>query len=279
MRARIWRAVILAAGRGPSDPMAMAHGVSHKCAIPVGGQPMLARVVDTLLACPRIDSIAVCIEDPLVGRAILGPLGRHVTCIASKGTAAQSAASAIAGYPTLVTTADHPLLDEAMLDHFFDQVEFSSADVAVALARAETILGAFPEAKRTFLAFGRDRVSGCNLFAIRTENALKALEFWRYLEPLRKKPWRLVSAFGLLPLARYMTGSIDLETAFAIASSKLKLKAIPVLMPFPEAAVDVDKPADKALAEAILAARAKFTSLQPSSSPEAGRPENPPRTR
>ena len=62
------------------------------------------------------------------------------------------------------------------------------------------IEAAWPETRRTYFAFGRDRVSGCNLFALRNEKALRILERWQYLEQVRKKPWRLVAAFGLGPL-------------------------------------------------------------------------------
>ena len=72
---------------------------------------------------------------------------------------------------------------------------------------------------------------------------------------MRKKPWRLVAAFGIAPLIGFLTGSLTLDKAFAIISRRLGLIASPVIMPFAEAAIDVDKPADKDLAESILAAR------------------------
>lgn len=278
MSAARWHALVLAAGRGPGDPMAKAYGVTHKCAIAVGGQPMLRRVVAALRSCPRIGAISVSIENDATGRAILGPQA-GVSFIPSKDSAARSTYEAATAFPLLVTTGDHPLLSGDILDHFIGAVERTDADLAVGLARAETILGAFPEAQRTFLRFGPDRVSGCNLFALRTERARRALDFWRYVEPVRKKPWRLVLAFGPLALARVLTGRVDLESVFAIASKHLQLKAIPVLLPQAEAAVDVDKPADKALAEMILARRAAATSPPPSSAPVANPPGNPPRTR
>jgi len=85
--------------------------------------------------------------------------------------------------------------------------------------------------------------------------ALAALDFWHYLEPVRKKPWRLARAFGLVPLIRFATRTLTLEEAFASASRRLKLSVRPILLPFPEAAIDVDKPADKELAEKVLAER------------------------
>jgi hypothetical protein len=48
---------------------------------------------------------------------------------------------------------------------------------------------------------------------------------------------------------------LNLDSAFAIASRRLGLEARPILLPFAEAAVDVDKPEDKELAERVLNAR------------------------
>ena len=247
-----WQALVLAGGRGPDDPMAKAYGVSHKCLLEIAGIPMLQRVLDTLSAEPAIGQIAVSIETP----ELLAGLRSRAVHAPTSTSAARSAIAAIetgaVGMPLLLTTGDHPLLTPAMLRHFLSASERSTADLCVGLARAETILAAYPQSKRTFLTFGPDRVSGCNLFALKTPRALKALERWQYLEALRKKPWRLFGAFGPAALARFIAGAITLKGAFAIASRKLGLHAEAILMPFAEAAIDVDKPADKELAELIL---------------------------
>jgi hypothetical protein len=56
-------------------------------------------------------------------------------------------------------------------------------------------------------------------------------------------------------LLRFALGRLSLEAAFALVSARLGLAVKPVIMPFAEAAIDIDKPADKDLAEKILAAR------------------------
>lgn len=255
MTAPVWNVLVLAAGRGPDDPMAKAYGVTHKCLIEVGGEPMLARVVRTLLAEPGIGSINVCIETRRLLDEGLGPLAGKVDFLAPQESAARSALAAVTAkpqFPWLITTGDHPLLTSEMLHYFLGQAAKSGADLCAGLATAETILARFPEAKRTFLTFGRDRVSGCNLFALTSERALKALAFWHHLESVRKKPWRLIGAFGPVALLRFAAGMLTLDSAFALASRRLDLEAQPVLMPFAEAAVDVDKPEDKELAEKIL---------------------------
>jgi GTP:adenosylcobinamide-phosphate guanylyltransferase len=256
--AKTWTALVLAAGRGPDDPMARAFGISHKCALPVNGVPMLRRVVNALQKSKSISSISISIESPDIVREALAEMDSGIAVMASESSAPLSASVAIrknATFPVLITTADHPLLTPQMIDYFCEQADRNSADFSAGLATAEVILKAYPQSIRTFFRFGNDRVSGCNLFAISNANGLRILEKWQYLEQSRKKPWRLVAAFGPLALIRFALGALSLDGAFNVASSKLRLTARPVLMPFAEAAIDVDKPSDLELAEAILKRR------------------------
>jgi CTP:molybdopterin cytidylyltransferase MocA len=253
-----WNVLILAAGRGPHDPMAKAFGVTHKCLIEIAGRPMLERVVETLTASPDVASISISIERRELLDEALGPGSRDVRFIASAESAARSALAAVpedALFPWLITTGDHPLLTPEMLEYFLAEAAKPGVDLCAGLAREETIVARFPEARRTYLRFGADRVSGCNLFALNSPAARKALAFWHDLEKVRKKPWRLIGAFGPMALLRFLSGTLTLDSAFALASRRLDLVARPVLMPFAEAAVDVDKPDDKQLAEKILRER------------------------
>ena len=256
--AKNWTAIVLAAGRGPNDPMAKAYGVSQKCALPVNGVPMLRRVVNALQESQSITSIAISIESPSIVREALAEKESGIAVIASQNSAPLSALVAIrksAAFPVLITTADHALLTPGMIDYFCERAERNGADFSAGLARAEVIMKAYPQSVRTFFRFGMDRVSGCNLFAITDENGLRILEKWQYLEQSRKKPWRLVAAFGALALIRFALGALSLEGAFNVVSKRLGLIAKPILMPFAEAAIDVDKPSDLELAEAILKLR------------------------
>jgi GTP:adenosylcobinamide-phosphate guanylyltransferase len=254
--AAAWHAIVLAAGRGPNDPMAKAYGVANKSVIAVAGKPMLARVVGTLETSGVIASILVAIERRDIAVAVLGD--GVATCPSANSAPASVIAAISSGrlpYPVLITTADHALLTPDMVRHFCQSTEQSGADATAGLAVAETILAAYPTSVRTFFNLGGILVSGCNLFAVRNDKGLKLLARWQYLEQVRKKPWRLVAAFGLAPLVHFLAGTLTPERAFATISRRLGLIVKPVFMPQPEAAIDVDKPADKDLAEEILARR------------------------
>ena len=60
-------------------------------------------------------------------------------------------------------------------------------------------------------------------------------------------------AFGLGALIRYALGLSTLEATMARASAIVGVRAVAIPLPFAEAAIDVDKPVDLALVEAILA--------------------------
>ncbi len=251
----IWNVVILAAGRGPDDPMAKAYGVTHKCLLPIAGTPMLARVVSALANSASIGTISISIEHEALLHEALGELGPRVSFIASGTSAAASALTAAQklATPLLVTTGDHALLTPAIVNEFLSLSESRVADLTVGLASAEVILQAFPQTKRTFLRFGRDQVSGCNLYALKNDSALNALRFWEKVEQDRKNPLKLMRAFGPRLLFAWATGLTSLEHAFRLASRKLSLVASPILLTNATAAIDVDKPADKELVEEILA--------------------------
>ena len=86
-------------------------------------------------------------------------------------------------------------------------------------------------------------------------SGLKLFDVWGEMEKNRKKPWKLVAAFGIGPLLSFLLGRRTLRGAVAALSHRLGLTRAPVLLPFAEAAIDVDKPSDHALAEEILRKR------------------------
>jgi GTP:adenosylcobinamide-phosphate guanylyltransferase len=256
-----WTALVLAGQRPGENAFAAAHGVRFKAMIPVAGEPMLGRVVRTLLASDAIERILILAQDP--DALLAGPLAwlreePRVAAVASGDSIAQSVADVAGGtsapFPILVTTGDHALLTPAVVGSFLSQV--AGADAAVAVVERATMEAAHPETQRTWLKFRGGHYSGANLFALRTEASGKALDLWSRTERDRKKALRLMLAFGPMLAVRALTRTISLNAALDRLGRRVGLHLCAVALPFAEAAIDVDKQADLELAERILAARA-----------------------
>jgi GTP:adenosylcobinamide-phosphate guanylyltransferase len=258
------QALVLAASR-PQDPVARHAGQSHKALVRVGGVPMLVRVLRALRASEGVGEVAVCVEPaaPLAGAAPeLDALlaGGRVTLIGAAGSPSRSVLQALDTLPPplLITTADHPLLSAAMIDGFCDSVP-ADADAAVAVVRASLLQRSYPDAVRTYYRFAGEGYSGCNLFLLQSPGARRVVELWTRLEQHRKRPWRLVAEVGPSALLRVLLGRLDLAGAMRHLSAKAGAAVRAVELPFPEAAFDVDKPADLELVERICARRASGT--------------------
>ncbi len=261
-------AIVLAGRRARTDPLAEAAQAPHRALLPIEGEPMLLRVVRRLLARPGLERVLVNIdaqpllEDHPACRSWLRA-GRIET-LASSDSPSQSVLESLAqlgldAAPILVTTADHALLDDAILDAFLSCAAERASDLVVGLVARRTIEARFPDARRTYLAFRNEAYSGANLFLFRTPTAHRAAEFWKRVEKERKRPWRIARAFGYLNLALFLTRRLDLDTAFARASQVVGARIVPAPLPIAEAAVDVDKLADLELVRRILAERRAAT--------------------
>lgn len=251
-----WSAIILAGQRPGIDPLAAGFGETYKALVRVGGKAMLTRVTETLLAAPVIGRIIVLGQEPDALRSAL-PDDPRIFALAS-GRGISESVRAVAGtadapWPVLVTTADHPLLSVAMIEQFLAGV--GANDVAVGMVERQTILARYPDSKRTWRHFRGGAYSGANLFALTSDRAGAALTLWAEAEADRKKQLGLLLHFGLPLALRAITRTISLTDGMASAGKRLGLAARAVILDQAEAAIDVDKLADHALVERILAER------------------------
>ena len=252
-----WTALVLAGSRPGTDPFAAAHGTDLKALIPVAGVPMVARPVAALLQSPEIARIRVLAQQPeRIAEAL--PKDRRISVEPSGGTIAATLDSILSdpatGFPLLVTTADHALLDPAMIADFCRLA--AGADVAIGLVERRPLMERLPRTQRTWLRFRGGAYSGANLFAFGSAKAARAVAQWRVVEQDRKKGWRMIAALGPAALLGAVLRLRTLDETLASVGRRLGLVIRKVELANPLAAVDVDKPADHELVTAILEGRA-----------------------
>ncbi len=258
--AQEFNTIVLAADRGVSDPVAKATGSPCKALASVHGQPMLERVIQSLQQSHHIESIVVVgpSQDIVENNPILTTIlnQENITWIPNGPTPCTSAQLAFEelpdSKPVLITTADHALLNPEIIDFFCQQSIQQQADAVVGLATADTVINKYPDVGRTQWRFKDNRYCSCNLFAITSQQGQHLIEFWKQVENDRKKPHRIISKLGWVTVLRFLTRQISLDQALQQLSDRLSISIRPVLLPFAEAAIDVDSERDLRLVERIL---------------------------
>ena len=250
--AATFTAVVLAGDRGPQEPLNQAAGVCCKAMVPIAGQPMLLRVLQALGSSTWVDErvIAGLPDDADSADAALTALlraDRLRRTPRGPGPSASAAAAVQTIDPqqlVLLTTADHALLRPEVVDAFLTEASDSSLDVAAAVIRYPGFHSAYPDMPKTVMRFSDDHYCGCNLFALLTPQGRSILDTWQQVEAQRKTPWKTVGLLGWGAVLRFLIGRLSLAQATRQLSRRLGLNVGVVILPYPDAAIDVDSVAD-----------------------------------
>lgn len=247
--------ILLAGDRTKADALIEASDGDCKAMIDIDGLPMVRRVLNALRAAQLVNSITLSgpeaseiARDKVLSDWIdSGEVGWFEPSV-SPSTSAFSVMQKIPSEePILITTADHPLLTPEIVDAFGRQSLADEVDVAVGLAPHALVTEAYPGIKKTVLRFSDGDFCGCNLFAFLTPEGRRAARFWRKIEQQRKKPLVVISLLGWWAVIRYRLGLLSLEEALAKLGKRLGLRIRAVVLPYPNAAIDVDSIADLVL--------------------------------
>jgi len=252
-----YTAVVLAGSRPGRDQFAEQYGTDMKALIPIGGEPMVRRPVRALLSSASVREVEVCSQsadriEAAIDRDLRLSFRSSRTTIAE--TILEYCDDPQTHWPLLVTTADHALLDAATIEEF--TASAAGADLAVGVVERDVMLRRFPDAQRTWLKFRGGAYTGANLFVLSSPAVRPAIELWRSVEQDRKKAWRVMSLLGPVTLLSVALRLVSLDEVMAQLGTRLGLSATAVKLTNPLAGVDVDKPADHELVEAILARKA-----------------------
>ena len=254
-------AIVLAGDRTKADSLINHTKVGSKAMIDIDGTPMVRRVLNSLRASRVVNKIALSgpeetevakdeqlarwVED---GEVLWKPPG-----ISPSTSAYEAMQSLDPDAAVLLTTADHPLLSAEVVDAFGRQSLAADVDVTVGLAPHALVSEAYPGIKKTVLRFSDGDFCGCNLFAFLTPEGRHAARFWRRIEQERKKPLLVIGLLGWSAVLRYRLGLLSLEEALARLGKRLGLRMRAVILPYANAAIDVDSIADLMLVKGALA--------------------------
>ncbi len=251
--------ILLAAQRtGVINPLAEAHGVSHKCLIPIAGEQLIARTLESVTSHPGCRSVHILIEPD--GEAAVRPVAAKfarddlpIHFIASDSNIAESVLLGCANGtpPFIITTADNVLIKHDSIDRAVKALE-EGADAVAGLANKDDITAIHPKAQGGFYDFRDNGYANCNLYGIANNDALKAADIFREGGQFMKNPKRLVNAFGLFNILLMRFKLVTIDGAFRRMSKRFGITIRRVPLSDGTQAIDVDNERTYKIVEAIL---------------------------
>lgn len=253
-------AIVLAGDRTKSDSLINHTKSGSKAMIDLDGTPMVRRVLNSLRRARVIKRI--CMTGPEASEVATdaalqkwiddGEIIWTEPGVSPSTSAYQAMQGLAPDEAVLLTTADHPLLTPEIVDAFGRQSLADDVDITVGLAPYALVAEAYPGIRKTVLRFSDGDFCGCNLFAFITPEGRRAAKFWRRIEAERKKPLVVIGLLGWWAVIRYRLGLLSLEEALAKLGKRLGLRMRAVILPYANAAIDVDSIADLMLVKGAL---------------------------
>lgn len=254
------QAVLLAGARTGSSPLVRGTPYSNKVLLPVAGKPMLQWVLEAVSASRHRLEVFISAQSP--DEIQLEPELPYSWIPAGHSPVDSflGALDALAGADrVLVVSGDHPLLTCQMVDYFVEEALRHPAALTAAVVDKDCVRAHYPHSRRTFFSVKGGAFSGGNLFLV----DLKAFDANRtaleHVDRNRKRPWmnlgQNLGQLGVKTVLDVILRRIDIHELVGRLSDLIGCEAGVVEMPFAECCMDVDKPSDLVIAEAILKQR------------------------
>lgn len=245
---------LVLAGGPPDEVSVRQPGVPNKAFVRIAGVALVERTLRALRDCEGVERIVVVAPAATRGNPALAladewrPDGKRIT---------ESLAAGLAGAPPdeamIVTAADLPALDATAVADFIVRARARDLDVAYGCVDRRAHVGRYSRIRHTWARLREGTYCGAGVVALRPR-AFPSLA--RVLEDLgrsRKNPLALASLLGWDILLRFAVGTLSIEDAEKRASGLLGLPAGAIVSPYPQIAVNVDRPSDVLIAERLLA--------------------------
>ena len=238
---------------GKRDGVCDGTAAINKAFVPVGGVPMVTRVLQTLRKVPAIQQITVVapvnvLDDSAIALAdVRRSSGERIIESVERGLA-QTDPDAM----TLIVTSDAPLFSAESLQRFVQTLESLDADLVYGIAERKAHEKHYPGVPHTWARMRDGIFCGGAVFGMRPRVVTAQAKFLDELAAARKSPLRLAKAFGWDVVIRFALGFLPIAAAEARASTLLGYRVRAVVVE-PDLAFNVDRKSDLTLAEKFAA--------------------------
>jgi hypothetical protein len=241
-------AVIAAGGDPEKDAELLAHagGAPCKALIRLGERTFLEHIVSAMLGSGRIRRIAVVGLPP----DHCPDLGSQVAFVPDAGGMLENGEAGLAYLQStgevservLASSGDIPLITPQVVSGLIDLVLPHHADLCYSIVSKEVMDRAFPDSGRTFVSLVDGRFAGGDMNVVKSTILNKNREKIHELIGQRKVFWKQIRAVGLDTLFLLLIHRLTIAEAERRVSKAIGFTGKVVISPYPELAMDVDKP-------------------------------------
>lgn len=247
---------IVLAGASNSGALGSVSDASHEALILLEGRPMIHYVLDALRSAPSIARILV-----------VGPVAFLEKYGGLEGVELHESGSSMVenlqigierlkpSGPVLVVTSDIPLLTAEAIEDFVHRCEEVQADIYYPIVSRDVNEARFPGVKRTYVHLKEGVFTGGNMVLIKPEIVASCREMIAKAVAMRKNPVQLSRLLGFAFILKLLLNRLTLREIEERVRIILGFRGVAVISPYPEVGIDVDKPEDLQLVEAVLKAR------------------------
>ncbi len=238
------------AGYNPDkpDPLAQATGVAHKVLLPIAGAPMIWHVVQALEESGCIGEIVVVGLDPDEAAAI--DFGRPVHVVPNRKTLIENQYAGLVRLRelnpqdrvVLALAGDNPLLTGEIVSYFVNRCRPFEKGIYWGIVERRTVEAVFPNSRRSYIKLRDGHFCNGDIFCGWLSVGFKIQKVGQYIMAHRKNQLRQLWLLGPGVLLRYLFRRLSTADLIPIAEKVLGVHGAPVILPFAEAAMDVDKP-------------------------------------
>lgn len=242
-------AIITAGGSvAETDPLYSYTQGKPKSLIEINGSTMLERVAAALHGAQSIERLYVVGLDEADVRGLKLP--PDITFLPESGGLVSNVSVSlnrlIADDPdateVLMCSADIPLLTPEIVDAYVAQCRPFDYVAYYNIVTKETLERRFPNSQRTFVKLRGMAVAGGDMTLVQTRLMHTNRELWEAIVRGRKQAWKLVRIVGIRPLIKFLMRRLTLHDVEKLASRMLNAPVRVLNSPYPELAMDVDKP-------------------------------------
>ncbi|NJN81494.1 MAG: NTP transferase domain-containing protein [Caldilineaceae bacterium] len=239
------------------DALTEITGEPHKALVPIAGKPMVVHVVEALNASQRIGRVVIVgmsQEDGITFESEVHYLPDSGSLFENTATAFEYLATVQdVGRHALLTSADIPLVTAEMVDWFLNACRPYDHDVYWGLTEKSVMEKTFPNSQRTYAHLVEGSFCNGEFYLGRIEAALRRQELFRDMIANRKNVFRQVRILGFRVMLKFVFRRLTIDDLLGVIRRALQLEGAPVILPFAETGMDIDKPQHLEHVEAYIA--------------------------